>query len=105
MQCQAKTADGRQCGANALHNSSTCLLHSGAASELGRKGGSHRTTVLSLKKLARPTSALAVRRLLSQTLIELREGSLDARRGRAILTGATALLRAIKISDHEVRIR
>ena len=105
MQCEAKTAEGRQCGANALIGSTRCLLHSGRASELGRRGGCRSTRLDGLKRIAKPRTAEQVRNLISQCVVEIRAGDLDPKRGTTLINAATVLLKAISVSDLTNRIK
>ena len=105
MQCEALTASGQRCRGNALHGETRCLLHSGVARELGRKGAQSSKRSNGLKKLRRPRTPVQVQRLLSQCIVEVREDRLDWRKGATITNAANALLRAIKLTDHESRLR
>ena len=105
MQCTAKTARGRQCAAFALVGETKCLLHSGRAVELGRRGGCRRGRLEGLKGIPRPRTAAQVRNLVSQYVVELRRGDLDSRLGNTLVDAAGLLLKAISVSNHEARIR
>ena len=42
MKCRAKNKAGKPCAAPAVEGTDRCVMHSGRAAELGRKGGRRR---------------------------------------------------------------
>lgn len=57
------------------------------------------------KPIRRPKTVEQVKKLLSQVLVEVHAGMLDAQQGRTIAHTAGLLLRAIRANDLEARIR
>lgn len=108
MKCSATTLKGR-CRANALKDSDFCLFHDDTerARELGSRGGRRRAITLpvDLKQIRPPKNAADVRSFVATCLGELRSGSLESGVGRTLFYGLTVLLRAIELSDHEVRLQ
>jgi hypothetical protein len=109
MRCAATTRDGRECRANATTGSPYCLLHgdSEKARLLGARGGRRRaiTLPIDLKRIPAPKSAADVRNFVATYLGELRSGNLESGVGRTLFYGLTVLLRAIELSDHEMRLQ
>jgi general stress protein YciG len=106
--CQAKTKAGRQCAAPAVRGSSMCALHSdpNRAAELGRKGGrrNRHTYEAPLQPVSVPESAGDVKRILAETMAEIRAGRMDPKLGSTLGYLGTALLRAFEVADFEQRL-
>lgn len=108
MKCEALTAAGAKCRANALRNSQFCLLHGDAerAKLLGARGGRNRArTVPDLKRFPPPMTADAVREQAARCIQELRSGDLDAKTATAVFNGMSILLRVIQATDIEMRLK
>ena len=63
-----------------------CVMHSGRAAELGRKGGRRRAVYSpdGLKEFSPPRTAAELRDLLAQSIIEIRTGQLDPKLANSI---------------------
>jgi hypothetical protein len=81
-------------------------MHSGRAVELGSKGGRRRTVYSpeNLKEFPAPKNAADLRDLFAQSITEIRNGSLDPKLANAISYLGAGFLRALEISDLEVRL-
>ena len=104
MRCEVRTANGQQCGALAVHGTRKCFLHSGTAREIGRRGGSCRRRLDGLKMMRPPRTPQQVRNLISQCIVELRSGALDAKRASTLVSASQVLLRAIDAADFDRRL-
>ena len=84
--CRAKTKAGRPCAAPAVRGSALCALHSdpNRAAELGRKGGARNRKVYDsdARNFAVPTSAGDVKRMLAETMADIRAERMDPKLGR-----------------------
>ena len=107
MKCCAKNKKGNQCGAPALRDADHCVMHSGRASELGSKGGRRRAIYRSddLKSFPAPKTAADLRDLLGQSIVEIRNGTLDPKLANSISYLGVGLLRAIEVADLESRLK
>ncbi len=81
-------------------------MHSGRAAELGRKGGRRRAIYSpdELKQFAAPTNAGDLKDLLAQSIVELRNGTLDPKLANSISYLGAGFLRALEVSDLESRL-
>ena len=108
MQCQKRKRDGERCKARALSGEQYCVLHSNPSkpAELGRRGGRRRAVrcLQELKVFDPPKSAADLRDLLSQSIIELRTGTLDPKLANSISYLGTGFLKATEASETESRL-
>jgi hypothetical protein len=106
--CQAKTKAGQQCAAPAVRGSALCALHSdpNRAAELGRKAGARNRKVYDsdVRKVSAPESAGDVKRMLAETMAEIRAGRMDPKLGSTLGYLGTALLRAFEVAEIEQRV-
>ena len=106
--CQARTKAGRQCAAPAKRGLPFCSLHAepGRASELGRRGGlrNRHTYSEDRKEVPIPDSATDVKRLLAESMAEVRGGRMDPKLGTTLAYMGSSLLKAIETADIEVRL-
>jgi hypothetical protein len=81
VNCGAKNKAGAPCGAPALDGSSLCVMHSGRAPEIGRKGGLARgfTPISNSdeKGFAPPNTAQELRDVLGQAMADVHSRRLD----------------------------
>jgi hypothetical protein len=111
--CSAKTGSGQPCGAPALRESQYCSLHADPerASKLGRKSAALRSssdagdTPSAISECPIPRTASDVKEMLAQTMADIRGGKTNPKLGTTLAYIATALLRAIEVSDLENRLR
>src|SRR6516164_6500920 len=96
--CKAKTKAGRPCAAPAVKGGESCALHSDPerAVQLGRKGGlrNRHTYEQSNEPVAPPESAADVKRMLAETMAEVKAGRIDPKVANTVAYLATVLLRA-----------
>ncbi len=106
MKCEAKNKSGKPCRAPAAGGTRRCVMHSGRAAELGRKGGHRRTAYRpdGLEEIAAPRTAGDLRNLLAQSIVEIRSGKLDPRIANCISYLGTGFLKALELSDIEKRV-
>ncbi len=106
MKCDQVT-DGRLCRANAMRGTHKCIMHSGRASELGRRGGRRRavTKPVGLKKIPPPRTAGDVRALISLLIVEMRNGAIHTQLASALVGAAGLLLKTIAATDFEARLQ
>src|ERR1039457_5004744 len=106
--CQAKTKAGRQCAAPAIRGSACCALHSdpNRAAELGRKGGARNRKVYDgdADNVSVPESAGDVKRMLAETMADIRAGKMDPKLGSTLGYLGMSLLRAFEVADFEQRL-
>ena len=107
--CKAKTRAGRQCAAPAMRGQPYCSLHANPerASELGRKGGlrnRHTYGRNEPREAATPESAADVKKLLAESMAEIRGGKMDPKLGTTLAYIGTSLLKAIETADIEERL-
>lgn len=107
MKCHAKNKTGKPCGAPAVGVTDRCVMHSGRAAALGRKGGRRRTVYgrEALKEFEPPRTAAELRELLAHSMVEIRHGKLDPKLANSISYLGTGFLRALEVSDLEARLR
>src|ERR1700724_2904665 len=106
MKCRAKNKAGKPCSAPAVGETNRCVMHSGRATELGRKGGRRRTVYGpdGLREFPAPKSASDLRDLLAQSIIEIRNGKLEPKLANSISYLGSGFLRATEVSDLETRL-
>jgi Family of unknown function (DUF5763)/Stress-induced bacterial acidophilic repeat motif len=96
-QCKATTSSGERCKARP-HKDNLCLFHFDPkkAAELGRKGGraNRHTFSAPTQEVVPPESVGDVKRMLAQTMADVRAGKMDPKLGATLAYIATALLRA-----------
>jgi general stress protein YciG len=106
--CQAKTKAGRQCAAPAVRGSALCALHSdpNRAAELGRKGGARNRKVYDndVRNVSVPESAGDVKRMLAETMADIRAERMDPKLGSTLGYLGMALLRAFEVAELERRL-
>lgn len=106
--CRAKTKAGRPCAAPVLSGSAFCALHSdpNRAAELGRKGGARNRKVYEgeVCNVSVPQSAGDVKRMLAETMADIRAGRMNPKLGSTLGYLGTALLRAFELADFEQRL-
>ena len=82
--CQGVTKNGAACTAWAMEGG-LCYFHANPdkATELGRNGGRHRkhTYEQPTEQIARPESAVDVRRMLAEVMADIRAGKMDPKLG------------------------
>jgi general stress protein YciG len=107
-QCKATTASGKLCRAKP-HKNGLCFFHSDPqkAAELGRKGGrrNRRTNVAPMQHVAAPESAGDVKRMLAESMAEVRTGKMDPKLGTTLAYIGTSLLKAIEVADIDDRLK
>src|SRR5690348_12092702 len=99
--CRAQTRSGRPCAAPALRDAAYCSLHADPdrASKLGRKSATQRShSAVSAnssgdREYAVPKSADDVKRMLAETMADVRAGRLSTKIGTTLAYIGTALLR------------
>src|SRR5271157_2300381 len=86
--CKAKTKAGRPCAAPAVRGSALCALHAdpNRAAELGRKGGARNRKVYDgdVRNVSAPESAGDVKRMLAESMAEVRAGKMDPKLGSTL---------------------
>jgi len=106
--CQATTKAGRQCAAPAVRGKNYCSLHADPerAATLGRKGGARNRKVYhgDVSNVAVPESAGDVKRILAETMADVRAGRTDPKLGTTLGYLGTALLRAFEVAEFEQRL-
>src|SRR5271166_2320223 len=106
--CQAKTKAGRQCAAPPVRGKNYCSLHADPdrAAELGRKGGvcNRKVYESEVRGVSAPESAGDVKRMLAETMAEIRAGRMDPKLGSTLGYLGTALLRAFEVAEFEQRL-
>jgi hypothetical protein len=95
--CKGVTKNGAACTAWAMEGG-LCYFHANPdkAAELGRNGGRHRkqTYEQSSEPVAPPESARDVRRMLAETMAEVKAGRMDPKVANTVAYVGTVLLRA-----------
>src|SRR5664279_6370772 len=106
--CKAKTKAGRPCAAPAVRGGIYCALHADPerAAQLGRKGGTKNRKVYDgdVRNVSVPESAGDVKRMLGETMAEIRAGRMDPKLGSTLGYLGTALLRAFEVAEFEQRL-
>src|ERR1035441_8689488 len=106
--CRAKTKAGRPCAAPVLSGSAFCSLHADPerAAALGRKGGARNRKVYDgdVHNVSVPESAGDVKRMLAETMAEIRAGRMDPKLGSTLGYLGTALRRPFEGADFEQRL-
>src|SRR5664279_1677465 len=107
VRCKATTSSGGRCKAKP-HKDGLCFFHSDPkkAAELGRKGGrrNRHTYETPLQPVAVPESAGDVKRILAETMAEIRAGRMDPKLGSTLGYLGMGLLRAFEVADFEQRL-
>jgi general stress protein YciG len=107
-QCKATTSSGARCKAKP-HKDGLCFFHSDPkkAAELGRKGGrrNRHPYETPLENVTAPESAGDVKRMMAESMAEVRTGRMDPKLGTTLAYIGTSLLKAIEVSDLETRLR
>jgi len=107
VQCKATTSSGNRCKAKP-HKDGLCFFHSDPkkAAELGRKGGrrNRHTYEATPERVAVPESAGDVKRMLAETMADIRAGRMDPKLGSTLGYLGIALLRAFEVADFEQRL-
>src|SRR5208283_492976 len=107
-QCKATTSSGARCKAKP-HKNGLCFFHSDPkkAAELGRKGGrrNRHPYETPLQPVAAPESAGDVKRMLAETMAEVRTGKMDPKIGTNLAYIGTSLLKAIEVADDDDRLK
>ena len=106
-QCKATASSGARCKAKP-HKDGLCFFHSDPkkAAELGRKGGrrNRHTYEAPLRPVIVPESAGDVKRMLAETMADVRAGRTDPKLGSTLGYLGTALLRAFEVAEIEQRL-
>jgi hypothetical protein len=96
--CRAATKAGRQCAAPVVRGGVHCSLHADPerAAKLGRTGGLRNRKVYEVgdQEVSVPASVGEVKKILAQTMADVRAGKMDPKLGATLAYIATALLRA-----------
>ena len=107
VQCKATTSSSDRCKARP-HKNGLCFFHSDPkrAAELGRKGGrrNRHTYEAPLRPVIVPESAADVKRMLAETMADIRAERMDPKLGSTIGYLGMALLRAFEVADFERRL-
>ena len=107
VRCKATTSSGGRCKAKP-HKDGLCFFHSDPkkAAELGRKGGrrNRHTYKTPLQPVAVPESAGDVKRILAETMADIRGGRMDPKLGSTLGYLGMGLLRAFEVADFEQRL-
>lgn len=107
VQCKATTSSGDRCKAKP-HKDGLCFFYSDPkkAAELGRKGGrrNRHTYEMPLQPVAAPESAGDVKRMLAETMAEIRAGRMDPKLGSTLGYLGMSLLRAFEVAELEQRV-
>ena len=107
MKCASKTKAGKRCGANAVHGTRFCNMHtSGRAQELGARGGRRRArfNTEELPAIAPPQNVGDVLRALGQVFSEVHAGKLEPKVANACAYLASGILAAVTAGQFEERI-
>jgi general stress protein YciG len=106
--CKAKTKAGGPCAAPARNNSALCAFHSdpNRAAELGRKGGARNRKVYpgDVREVSVPESAADVKRMLAETMADIRARKMDPKLGSTLGYLGISLLRAFEVAEFEQRL-
>src|SRR5208283_3983703 len=106
-QCKATTSSGARCKAKP-HKDGLCFFHSDPkkAAELGRKGGrrNRHTYETPPQPVAAPESAGDVKRMIAESMAEVRAGKMDPKLGTTLAYIGTSLLKAIEMADIDHRL-
>jgi hypothetical protein len=106
--CRAKTKAGRQCAAPAVRGGAFCSLHAdpARAAALGRKGGARNRKVYAgdVHDVSVPESARDVKRMLAETMADIRAERMDPKLGSTLGYLGISLLRAFEVAEFEQRL-
>ena len=102
MKCSAKNKAGKPCKAPAAGDTKRCVMHSGRAAELGRKGGRRRAIypLGDAMEIPAPRAASELRDLLAQLMVEVITGKVEPKTANAITYLSTGFLRAIEVTEN-----
>ena len=107
VQCKATTSSGARWKAKP-HKDGLCFFHSDPkkAAELDRKGGrrNRHTYERPLQPVVAPESAGDVKRMLAETMADIRAGRIDPKLGSTLGYVGMSLLRAFELADFEQRL-
>jgi general stress protein YciG len=107
-QCKATISSGKRCRAKP-HKNGLCFFHSDPqkAAELGRKGGkgNRRTFEAPVAHVTAPESAGDVKRMLAESMAEVRTGKMDPKLGTTLAYIGASLLKAIEVADVDGRLK
>src|SRR5208337_3173102 len=103
--CQASTRSGTRCAAPAVKGTRLCSLHADPkrAAEIGRKGGKRNLKLYDggPQNLSIPESPADVKRMLAETMAEVRAGRMDPRQGTVLAYISHSLLKAMEVSEEK----
>ena len=107
--CRERNKNGEPCAAPAGPNG-LCAIHANPerAKELGARGGRgnrHVQPDTPAEPMRAPTDAAEVRMALAKVMADVHNRRLDTRVATCVTYTATALLRAMELSDLEARIK
>lgn len=104
--CHARAKSGMPCKAKATLNG-LCSIHSHPerAAELGRRSGEARRCPEATIVLPPPRTAGDLHTALGQVFSEVAKGKIGTKIGTSLAYIASVLIKAIEVSDHEVRMR
>ena len=107
--CRAKTKAGRPCAAPAVRGGAFCSLHADPerAAALGRKGGARNRKVYDdggVCNVSVPESAGDVKRMLAETMADIRARKMDPKLGSTLGYLGMSLLKAFEVADLEQRL-
>ena len=107
-QCKATTSSGEPCRAKP-HKEGLCFFHFDPkkAAEPGRKGGrrNRRAQDEPLQPVVTPESAGDVKRMLADSMAEVRTGRMDPKLGTTLAYMGVSLLKAIEVADIDDRLK
>jgi general stress protein YciG len=103
--CQASTKSGTRCAAPAVKGTRLCSLHADPkrAAEIGRKGGKRNLNLYDggPQTVSIPESPADVKRMLAETMAEVRAGRMDPRQGTVLTYISHSLLKAMELSEEK----
>jgi len=103
--CQASTKSGTRCAAPAVKGTRLCSLHADPkrAAEIGRKGGKRNLKLYDggPQTVSIPESPADVKRMLAETMAEVRAGRMDPRQGTVLAYISHSLLKAMEVSEEK----
>jgi len=107
-QCKATRSSGEPCKAKP-HKGGLCFFHFDPkkAAELGREGGrrNRHTSDEPMQPVAAPESAGDVKRMLAESMAEVRARRMDPKLGTTLAYMGVSLLKAIEVADIDVRLK
>src|SRR5271166_1856945 len=103
--CQASTKGGTRCAAPVVKGTRLCSLHADPrrAAEIGRKGGERNRKVYDSgpQTVSIPESPADVKRMLAETMAEVRAGRMDPRQRTVLAYISHLLLKAMEVSEEK----